>query len=151
MADRKNCTKHAHGNIQVIVTGISCVCVCIVCVCLLYDETVSLGDVTSLGGSDCFVILAWWLNRLRFSFSCSCVCSSPACICNCLPFKYVHVQLDCSTSSNLSTSYSCEFRWGFVCVSEPPCPLFHPEKTEIPPLHPAPPNPTPSPSASTRL
>ena len=43
-----------------------------------------------------------------------------------------------------------------MCVTEPPCPLFHPEKTEILPLHPALPplsvcTPPLAPSASTRL
>lgn len=60
-----------------------------------------------------------------------------------------HISLDCSTSSNLSTPYTNEIRWGFLYVCQSlPVLSFTPRKQKYPPpLHPAP----PSPSASTRL
>lgn len=103
-----------------------------------------------------FLSPAWRFNVRRQS---PWICSSSLWMCGCLSFMPWHISADCSSSSgggswNLSKPpRASEIRWGFfVCVSEPPCPLVHPEKTEITPHTPLPPtHHQPAPPSPSRL
>lgn len=75
---------------------------------------------------DCFLLIVPPFSNVLPSFTVSISCSN---------WLSISAREEVSVTSFLSGTY---FNGGFVSVSEPPCPLVHPEKTELLPPHPQP-------------